>query len=152
MASPGTDSSEGEHNNLAQAKESQPDTVSTTRVSVPPPGYRFLKVRKPDGTIVTVQRKITDQIEPASSPPLSPSAVPLPLSVPASPAIGSPSQQYQGLGSPTQSDYSADGVMREEPGSPTQEKRRSKLRDSMIKGLGTVIGPMPSVEIGDWHA
>jgi hypothetical protein len=152
MASTGAQNPEGEHKSLTEAIENNSDTLSTEKVSIPPPGYQFLKVRKPNGTIVTVQRKITNQDVPTTSPPLSPSAVPLPVSPPGSPTIGSPSQQYQDLASRPQSDYSEHGVIGGEQSSPIQEKRRSKLRDSMIKGLGTVIGPMTTVEIGDWHA
>jgi hypothetical protein len=109
---------------------------ATKRFSVPPAGYRYLKVRKPDGTLVTVQRPIGDE---SISPPLSPSTIPLPSSS-GSPEFGSPALQQQEI-SPTQPGFPA-GV----------DKRRSRLRDSMIKGLGgAVVGEMPAVEVGDWQ-
>jgi hypothetical protein len=142
----------GENANVESPKVGPGDTVSAKRVSVPPPGYQFVKVRKPDGTIVTVERKITNENAPPTSTPSSPTAIPLPASLPGSPIVDSFSQQHKGIGSRPQSDYSGDGAIGSEPGSPTQEKHRSKFRDSMIKGLGSVIGPMETVKIGEFNA
>jgi hypothetical protein len=41
--------------------ETKPKTATKKRLSVPPPGFKFVKVRAKDGSIVTVKRKLTEE-------------------------------------------------------------------------------------------
>jgi hypothetical protein len=141
-----------------------------TKSSKPPPGYKFVKVRKPTGEIVTVKRKLSPEELAASqtaqpneektkaSPSSNEAAkAKSPVSPTATTAASSPPKSP--LSDTTA--VSANGRSPEEPASEEalreqaqrfREKRMSGFKNKLVRGLATVVGhAVPSVDIGEFH-
>jgi hypothetical protein len=154
------------------------------RVSKPPPGYKFVKVRKEDGSIVTVKRKLSPEelaasvgsdVKPKESPkedvvkssPTSPSltvsSVPGPPTTksPTDTAAKSPTNTTAKSSTETAVDAIPRGQSSPEPASKEaleeqtarfREKRRSRFKNSLIRGIGPLVGAaLPTIDIGNWH-
>jgi hypothetical protein len=152
------------------------DKPKASKVSKPPPGYKFVKVRKPTGEIVTVKRKLspeelgaseatpqneveTTKVSPTTNVPAKAKS-PVSPTVPSTPAspLRSPlsdttavSATERSLEDPAVETPTSEEALREQA-QRFREKRRSGFKNKLIRGLATVVGhAVPSIGIGDMH-
>jgi hypothetical protein len=160
----------------ASSPKANVDKPKASKVSKPPPGYKFVKVRKSTGEIVTVKRKLspeelaaseaaqqneaeTTKASPTTNAPakLKSSVSPTVPSTPASP-LKSPlsdttavSATERPLEDPAVETPASEEALREQA-QRFREKRRSGFRNKLVRGLATVVGhAVPSIGIGDMH-
>ena len=136
----------------------------------PPPGFKFVKVRKPDGAIVTVKRKLSPEELEVATAATTATATAATVAVDERKNVGSkPDASLKGdvtkpatpisptsalpvsTTSPISSNGDSQQVVRslEEPVSQAaleaqtvqhREKRMSRFKGSLIRGFGTVLG------------